>query len=780
VNDFDISAEGLTTAQVRERIADGRSNRVIERTSRSLTEIVRANVLTRFNGLLGVIGLAVLSTGRPGDALFLGVIFVNSVVGIVQEMRAKRTLDRLAVLNAPLVSVRRDGADVDVATDDVVLDDLVVLEAGDQVVVDASVVSSVELEVDESLLTGEADPVAKSPGDRLLSGSFIIAGRGTAIATGVGSDAYAHRLATEARRFSLARSELMDGTNRLLRWISWILLVLGPVLFISELRIAEDWRDAMTGAAAGLVGMVPEGLVLLTTLAFMVAVLTLARRHVLVQELPAVEGLARVDVVCLDKTGTLTEGGIELSSIETVDGFEEHFVFAVLGAIAADRSPNATARAIAAGVPPPHGWERQGEVPFSSARKWAAAAFEKHGTFVLGAPEIVLASSAVTDATRVRADELAAAGRRVMVLARVNALPCDETLPDVVVAMALVVLDERVRGDAAETLRYFSEQGVSLKVISGDNPLTVGAVAGLAGVDTSSGVVDARELGEDVDRIRYAIDTHDVFGRVTPRQKQLFVAALQEQGHVVAMTGDGVNDALALKDADVGVAMGSGAAATRAVAQIVLLDGKFARLPDVLGEGRRVIANIERVASLFVVKNVMSALLSLTSVVGGFAYPFLPRHLTIFSSLTIGIPAFVLALAPNPRRYVPGFLRRVLRFSVPVGVVLAVMVSISYALARRSDVSVIEARTAAMVTAMMLGLTVLAMVSQPWRAWKIGLVGGMGLIFVMMSLLPAIRELLELAFVRAAVVPAVLCGVAGAVAVVIVGRTVDRSATRHL
>lgn len=779
-------AEGLTAAEVQERIDAGLANRADERTSRTFGEIVRANVLTRFNALLGTIGIAVLSTGKVADALFLGVIIVNSLTGIIQEVRAKRTLDRLAVLHAPRATVRRDGEEAELATEDLVLDDLMVLGAGDQIVADGDVLASHELEVDESLLTGEADPIAKKPGDRVMSGSFVVAGRGEVQATGVGAEAYAHRLATEARRFSLARSELMDGTNRLLRWTSWVLLVLGPLLFISEMRIAETWREAMTGAAAGLVGMVPEGLVLLTTLAFMVAVLTLARREVLVQELPAVEGLARVDVVCLDKTGTLTEGRIELGDIHPAEGVERDRVTEALGALADEPDPNATAAAIGQVLDPPDGWERTAQVPFSSARKWSGATFEGQGSWLLGAPEMLLAHLPDDHPVRSQADDIASTGRRVVALAHSPHTLSGEGFPDDLHPAALVVLEEKVRSDAPDTLAFFASQDVELKVISGDNPRTVAAVARAAGLPGAGpgAAVDARELGDDPERIADALRKHSVFGRVSPQQKQLMVKALQADGHVVAMTGDGVNDALALKDADVGVAMGSGAAATRAVAQIVLLDGRFARMPQVLAEGRRVIANIERVAALFVVKNVMSALLSIASIVASATYPFLPRHMTIFSSLTIGIPAFLLALAPNKRRYVPGFLARVIRFSVPVGAVLAVGVTVAYRVALAADgehgIGQDQARTAAMFAAMIMGLAVLTMVARPLRWWKVALIGVMGLAFAGLVAIEWTRELLAFDLVARAIWPAIAAGVAGAAAVVAVGHAADRANHRRL
>lgn len=775
-----VAEDGLTAAEVSERIARGEVNRADERNSRTIGEIVRANVFTRFNALLGAIGAVVLAAGQWRDALFLGVVVVNSAIGIVQELRAKRTLDDLAVLNAPRAVVRRDGAEVALRVGDVVLDELIVLGAGDQIVADGRVLQSTELEVDESLLTGEADPIAKLTGEAVLSGSFVVAGRGVMQATRVGIDSYAQRLASEAKQFAMARSELTAGTNLLLRWISWTVVVLGPLLFWSELRQDQSWQEAVTAAAAGLVGMVPEGLVLLTTLAFVVAVVTLARHEVLVQELPAVEGLARVDVVCLDKTGTLTEGSIRLGEVLPTDGVDEDLVRQALGALADDPAPNSTLAAIGAEIAP-SGWQRESAVAFSSARKWSGASFADRGTWVLGAPEIVLGHLDGGHEVRRRADDLSDQGRRVVALGRCQEPLADDTLPGDIEPAALVAFDERVRPDAPETLRYFAEQGVVLKVISGDSPRTVAAVAVAAGLDTAgASPIDARDLGDTPDEVADAIEAHHVFGRVTPQQKRAMVQALQARGHVVAMTGDGVNDALALKDADVGVAMGSGAAATRAVAQLVLLDGRFARMPAVLAEGRRVIANIERVASLFVMKNVMSALLTVTSVVASLPYPFLPRHLTVFSTLTIGVPAFFLALAPNRRRYVPGFLRRVLWFSVPIGAVMAATVLASYAASRALDATGEQARSASLLAAMALGFTVLVLVAQPLRPWKVALIGALVGLFVLLLAWPWAREQLAFDAPLDTVWPVLPISVVGALGVIAAGVGGARFADRRL
>ncbi len=758
--------EGLTDAEVAERTARGESNDSGERTSRTLNEIVRANVLTRFNAILGVMFALVLIFGSPADGLFGIVLVANAVIGIGQELRAKKTLDHLAVLNAPIARVVRNGRVIEIPIAGVVLDDLLELRTGDQVPADGTVTAATGLDLDESLLTGEADAVLKVPGDRALSGSFVASGSGRIQATAVGANAYARKLATEARRFTVTKSELMEGINRILRYVVWLLVVVTPLLFARQLG-DNDVPEAVIGAVAAIVGMVPLGLVLLTSVAFGVAAVTLARRHVLVQELPAVEGLARVDVVCLDKTGTLTEGSIAFSRFEPLPGRTDAEVEQALGALAADDNANATLEALGAAFADP-GWDRSGATPFSSARKWSAVSFSEHGSWVVGAPEMVWTDSDAP--VRVRADELAATGSRTLLLAH-TASPLDaEDLPGDLEPVALVCFDEQVRPDAAETLEYFRAQGVTLKVISGDNPRTVGAVARRVGLDAGE-PCDARELPEDQDALADVLEQHSVFGRVTPHQKRAMVGALQSRGHVVAMTGDGVNDALALKDADIGVAMGSGAAATRSVAQLVLLDGKFSTLPGVVAEGRRVTANIERAANLFITKTVYAALIAVAVLVTGWPYPFLPRNFTVIDVLTIGVPGFFLALAPNTRRYVPGFVGRVLRFAIPAGATIAIVSFVAYGLAR-DDRVIREARTAALVVVLVVGLYVLMVLARPFTRYRAVLVGAMAGAATIVLVVPWVRRFFALRLPTSAVFTIALgCAFVGCVVIELIARS---------
>jgi cation-transporting P-type ATPase E len=778
---------GLTTAEVAERRARGQVNRTSEATSRSLWMIVRTNVFTRFNAILGALFVLIVITGSYADGLFGLVLIINSGIGIGQEYLAKRKLDRLALLNSPTVRVVRDGTAETIPIAEVVQDDLIELRLGDQVPADGELASVQGLEIDESNLTGESDPVHKAVGAPIRSGTAVVAGSGLFVAAAVGADAYVNKIAAEAKKFTRTRSEIQESVNKLLTYITWIILVALPLQLWSQWRVVGDqgWQEVVIRSTAGLVGLVPEGLVLLTSVAFLLAAVQLTRQQVLVQELPAVEGLARVDVVCLDKTGTLTTGEIAYEGCEPVGDATEGEIRAALGALADDPNPNGTLLALSAALSAPPDWHRDGTIPFSSARKWSAASFSDQGTLVFGAPDVLLAPG---DPLRGRVSELAGTGRRVLALLRSSSSIDGEQTPSDARCIALVTLTEQVRPDAHQTLDYFTDQGVAIKIISGDNPTTVAAIARRVGLDVpTEQVVDARTLGEDPKELHEIVERTVVFGRVSPEQKRAFVQTLQAAGHTVAMTGDGVNDALALKDADIGVAMGNGASATKAVAQLVLLDGKFSHLPSVLAEGRRVIGNVERVANLFVAKNVMSLIAIVTAAVFFTPFPFLPRHLTLVSAVTIGIPAFFLALGPNKRRYLPGFLGRVLRFAVPAGVVSGLVVFASYLASRWffgappaaacTDVGPLagnqacwEPSTAATISLLVTAFWILIVLARPFRAWKAGLVGACVLLAVLAFVVPAAREFLKFYASPALVLLALGIGGVGAVAVEIIYR----------
>ncbi len=731
---------GLTTREVATRVADGKVNVSSDQASRTFGQIARANVFTRFNAILGVLLAVILVVGPIHDGLFGIVLVANTAIGIIQEVRAKRTLDRLTLLAAPRATVVRDGEVTELGVDDLVLDDMVALRPGGQIVVDAEVVAGAGLEVDESLLTGESEPQVKGLGDEVMSGSFVSAGSGWSRAVRVGPDAYAARLARQARRFTLVRSDLRAGIDRILQLVTWVILPTAVLLVSTQLINNPSIPDAIRGSVAGVGSMVPEGLVLLASVAMAVSVLRLGRRNVLVQELAAVETLARVDIVCLDKTGTLTQGVMTVSATDILDPAAP--VAAALGALAgADPEPNATLRAVATAYPRPEDWNADAVVPFSSARKWSAASFGALGTWVLGAPDVLAVDGAgrVVDSAG-RGTDRAAAGDRVLLLARSSGLSNgDASMPADLEPVALVVLEELLRPEAAETLAFFERQGMTLKVISGDNPATVAAIAARVGMVGGVEAVDARNLPDDPEALADMAEATTVFGRVQPQQKRALVAALQRRGHVVAMTGDGVNDVLALKDADIGVALGAGSSAARAVAQLVLLDNSFGSLPAVVAEGRRVIANVERVANLFVTKTVYATLLAVAVGVAQLPFPFLPRQLTVISSLTIGIPAFLLALAPNTDRARPGFLHRVAGFALPAGTVAAMATFVAYALTRAEGVGLAAARTSATCVLCAIGLWVLALLYRPLTTARRLLLAAMAAAFMMVIVVPGLR-----------------------------------------
>ncbi|MEU7647366.1 HAD-IC family P-type ATPase [Streptomyces huasconensis] len=772
---------GLSSAEVAERVARGEVNDVPVRSSRSLSEIIRGNVFTRFNAIIGVLWVIMLFVAPIQDSLFGFVIVANTGIGIIQEWRAKKTLDSLALIGEAKPTVRRDGRAAEISTSEIVLGDLVELGPGDKIPVDGEAVETDSLEIDESLLTGEADPVVKKPGDRMMSGSFVVAGGGSFTATKVGREAYAAQLAEEASRFTLVHSELRSGISTILKYVTWLMVPTSIGLVISQLVVKDDdFKESIAYTVGGIVPMIPEGLVLLTSVAFAIGVIRLGRQQCLVQELPAIEGLARVDTVCLDKTGTLTEGGMDVTDLRTLNDADEAYVRKVLGALGeSDPRPNASLQAIIDTYPDSEEWRCTQSLPFSSARKYSGASFsEGDGTtsaWLLGAPDVLLPDG---DPSLAEIEELNQQGLRVLLLARVSG---DLDAPDVAGgarATALVVLEQRLRPDAADTLRYFEEQDVAAKVISGDNAVSVGAVAGKLGLPGAGNTVDARRLPAEREEMGQALDDHAVFGRVTPQQKRDMVGALQSRGHTVAMTGDGVNDVLALKDADIGVSMGSGSEATRAVAQIVLLNNSFATLPSVVAEGRRVIGNITRVATLFLVKTVYSVILALLVVCSQVEYLFLPRHLTLLSTLTIGVPAFFLALAPNKERAQPHFVRRVMRYAIPGGVIAGGATFATYLLARHhyAGAGAREAETSAATLALFLiAMWVLAIIARPYTWWRIGLIGAMGLGFLLVLTVPWLQDFFQLKLVGTTMPwAAVAIAAVASLAIEVIYRWVDR------
>jgi cation-transporting ATPase E len=753
---------GLTASEVQLRRDRGLVNLLPDDTGRSLARILWTNVFTVFNGIVGGCFVVLVVLGSWRDALFGFSVVANTVIGVVQEFQAKRTLGRLSVLNASRASVRRDGADVDCASIDVVLDDLLVLRPGEQMVGDATLLECHELEIDESLITGESEPIDGTIGRLLLSGSTIVAGSGLARVVRIGSHSYAAQITSEARRFSLVRSELRLAIGRIIRWLSVALLPIGAIVINGQMQAAGgwtaalsdgSWRRAAVTSVASVIAMVPAGLVLMTSVALALGAVRLARDRVLVRELAAVEGLARVDTLCIDKTGTLTEGAMALDRVEPVDqpplGWQT-----ALAAFAADPAENATTHAIGMKFPATISDELPDiSVAFSSRHKWSGMHFtgpRSPGSWVLGGADIVLDSSATHPPAVRRATALAATGGRTLVLAH-SSRPLAEVrqsrapqLPADLIAVAVLVFREQVRADATETMRYFERQGVEVYVISGDDPLTVAAVARQVGLPVADESIDARALPTDPVELAKVLRANRVFGRVTPEQKKTMVIALKSLGHTVAMIGDGVNDTLALKHADLGIAMGSGSAAARAVAHVVILDSALSRLPGVVAEGRQVIANVERLAKLFLTKTVYAIALAIAFGLLLWPFPFLPRQLSVIDGLTIGLPALVLATIPNSTIHQPGFLNRAARFCLPSGLIVAgtIVAMVSYATAAHASAT--QVSTVAVIILTLCGLWVLVILARPLTRLTAIVVGGAYMGLIGMILIPFSTDFLQL------------------------------------
>ena len=742
-----VPVQGLTLQEVVDRTNDGRINTDPETASRSTWQIVYANVFNPVNAIMLALFALILVAGFPADGLFVGVVISNSVIGVSQEIYARRELEKLQLLNSPSVRVIRDGVEGEVTAVEVVQDDLVITGAGDQIVVDGDVLETKGLEIDESLLTGESDPIAKKVGDEVLSGSFVNAGTGIFKVTRVGADSYANALALEAKQFSLVDSELRRGINSILRVLMFLIPPAGTLLLFSLLDVEDKWQNALQGSVAAAVAMVPDGLVLLTSLSFVAGVVAIARKKALAKELATVELLARVDTLCLDKTGTITTGEISFGEIIPLDDYNHDLALAILGSVAhSDPDPNPTMSAVANATENSLEWEVATIEPFNSARKWSGVEFVEQGTFFFGAPDILLDGADNTALEKAQTE--AEMGRRVLALCKSDR-SLSQKIEGNVYPVCLILLDDTVREDAPEILKFFADQGVELKVISGDNTATVATVASKAGILNTSNSVDARTLDDDK-KLSNAIRESTVFGRVTPHQKRSMVASLQQDGHVVAMTGDGVNDVLALKDADMGIAMGSGSSASRGVAQLVLLDNSFSTLPEVLAQGRKVINNIERVANLFVTKAAYALLLTAIIGIQGIEFPFLPRQLTLIGTFSIGLPGLILALAPNTDLVRSGFLKRVLRFSVPAGAVAAISTWIVYLQSRDwagpelDSTELAEARSVATITLLLIGLVVLVVVSRPLKLWKVSLAVAMAGLHACIIAIPFTRDYFEL------------------------------------
>ena len=744
---------GLSSQEVASRVRQGLVNSQDYGNSRSIFTILRANLFTLFNAVVGGSFLVLLLLGYWKDALFGIAVITNVLIGVIQEYRSKRILDKLTILSKSPVLVRRAGTAQLIAIEEVVIDDLIELKAGDQLPADVVVLTTNGLELDESPLTGEAEPVSKTVSDQLLSGSLVTSGSALVKVVRVGRETYSSKLVSEARVFSKVSSEIRRALDKVIVWISWALAPVIAVVVYGQLQATSQWEDAVVGSVASVISMVPQGLVLIVSIAFAIAATRLAKRKVLLQELAAVEGLARVDIVCLDKTGTLTGAAMELDQvIELPSTKDYHNWKSVLGEFAHLASANTTTKALQSSFPA-NGLPVNSEVEFTSATKFSS--IEVAGIkWLLGAPEVITKDTLVLN----QVSELASLGLRTLLLAASESSP---------IPLVILTFREEIRPEARTTLEYLKIEGVQVRVLSGDHPETVAGVARSVGLDFDGVGFDARGITDDETSLAYALQEHFVFGRVTPDQKKKMIMALQNKGHVVAMIGDGVNDALALKQSDLGIAMGSGSAATRAVANLVLLDNRFASLPEIVSEGRRVIANVERLSRLFLTKTTWAMMLAIFFGLTFWEFPFLPRQLSAVDGFTIGIPAFLLAFLPNSQRYQPGFLKRALWFCIPAGAVTALAV-IVLSLVMRSDSSwtTMQSQTATAMLLAITGLWVLSSLDRPTTKIKLTILLFMILLAFTLFSLPITIGFFGFSYLSfAKLAPVLLIGVLAALAI---------------
>ena len=724
--------KGLTSQQVQEHRLHGWTNKAVEPPSKTTKEIVHENVFTYFNLIFVVLAVLLCLVGSFRDLTFLPVIIANTLIGIIQEIRAKQVLDKLTMLNAPRASVVRDGKRTVINAEDLVVDDIVIFKAGDQVCADAEV-SAGEVQVNESLLTGEADEITKRKGDKLMSGSFIVSGQCHARLDKVGEDSYISKLTLQAKAMqSKEQSEMIRSLDKLVKCVGVAIIPIGIVLFSQAFFIQHDgFRESVTSMIAAVIGMIPEGLYLLASVALAVSSIRLAQKKVLLHDMKCIETLARVDVLCVDKTGTITENTMKVQKLIKTDEYDEKekggLSLLVGDFAAAMTNDNITMAALKEYFTKASGKKVLSKTGFSSATKYSSVTFED-GAYVLGAPEFVLKEKYDDYAEEIT--EYASTGSRVLAFGIYDGEVDGKPLTHGILPFGFVLLANPIREAAKETFEYFAEQGVEVKVISGDNPVTVSNVAKQAGIKNADRYVDASEF-EDEQSMRKALLNNTVFGRVTPSQKRKFVRILKEAGHTVAMTGDGVNDVLALKDADCSIAMASGSDAAAQASQLVLLESDFSCMPEVVLEGRRVVNNIQRSASLFLVKNIFSFLLSVASVVFMFTYPLQPSQVSLISMFTIGVPAFFLALEPNKNMIKGHFLTNVLLKALPAALTDALAVAALVIFGRTFDVSSTDISTAATMLLAIVGFMILYKISAPMNKIRFSIVSGCiaGLLF---------------------------------------------------
>lgn len=749
-SDEEKKLTGLNDEQVNIRIKEGKVNYVPKAPARTFGQILRANLFTSFNAINVVLAVIIILAGSPKNAIFVGVILVNTLIGVAQELRAKDILEKLSVISMAQAKVLRNGEINEIPIDNIVLDDVLYLETGMQVLADAEVIENNGLEVDESMLTGESDAIGKREGDALLSGSFIVAGECYARVNKVGKETYSSSLAEEAKQFKITNSELQSAINKIFKVLLWIIIPLTILLTVTQLRVPDaTWQSAAIGTVSGIIGMIPEGLVLLTSATFIVSIIKLSKFDTLVQELCATEVLARVDVLCLDKTGTLTQGDLKLSEIKVIGDTDKLEVDRALAALVHNLpSKNPTQKAI---LDKYKEYDQNlkciDKIPFSSKRKWGGLTFEGDlGSWILGAPEVILGKEYVFIKNIV--EEEAKKGKRVLLLAKFHGEELSDSLLGKIESIALLLIEDIIREAAPDVLDYFNKQGVEVKIISGDSPVTVSEVARRAGVQSWNKYVDARELPEDDDEFKNLVKDTTVFGRVTPHQKKKIVTALQEMDHTVAMTGDGVNDVLALKASDCGIAMANGSDATKAVAQLVLMKSDFSALPKVLEEGRKQINNLERVSELFLSKTIYSILLAFVCSVMFLPYPILPIQLSLVGSCAIGIPAFFLAMLPSTGGVKKGFLTRVITVSIPNGIILAGFTVGTFLISLALGVGMQQSRTLALLMFAGISMVILFRVAKPLTNFKAVLCLSMFGIMILAFITPIGRYIFSLTTIK--------------------------------
>ena len=725
--------QGLTSEQVAERKAAGQVNTVSSSHSKTIGQIVFGNVFTYFNLINSLIFVLVLLTGRYANTLFMGVVISNLLIGVIQEIRAKVVTDRLKVLTDARATVVRDGENQSIPIEEIVLGDLLILMPGNQISADGVILTSQELEIDESLLTGESEPVVKKTGDKILSGSYVISGSASARVDQVGDASYVQTITSDVRKYKRAHSEIQVVLNKVIRLVSIIIVPVGALLFTNQFfRGRVAWEDAVVSSAAGMIGMIPEGLVLLTSVTLAVGVIRLARRRALVQELAGIEVLARVNVLCLDKTGTLTLGTLRVEKLVTLDNagvkpdLEDpgQAIAAIVGAFD-DR--NATAVALTDHFGPAPDWVAVRRKPFASARKWSSATFTGRGTWYLGSAKYILEDTYPDIVSDVQ--DYASKGYRVVLLAWTPEESELEKPANAAIPHALILMSDTVRPEAKAALDYFAANDVEIKVISGDHPAAVSKIALELDLRHADRAIDASTIPDDPQAIAEAASKYSVFGQVTPQMKKALIQALKAQGNIVAMTGDGVNDVPALRESDCSIVMASGSDAAKGMSHILLLDSDFTVLPEVVGEGRQVIANIERVASLFLVKTTYATLLSVAFILIGLSYPFDPIHQTLLSGFAIGIPGFFLALEKNRKRVEPGFLKRVATTAIPGGLTISILVLLAELLQWILRISDGQMRLIVVITAGITSLLVLLRVCLPLNLKRIMLIIAMAGLF---------------------------------------------------